>query len=41
MAVYSMAAYDRVFFSHTNRVNEVMHYFGFNLATLILLILKK
>ena len=41
MAVYSMVAYDRVFFSHTYRVDYEMNYFCFNLAKLILLILKK
>ena len=35
MAVYSMAAYERVFFSHIYRVNEVMNYLCFNLAKLI------
>ena len=37
MAVYSMAAYERVIFSHTYRVNYAMIYFCFNLAKLILL----
>ena len=32
MAVYSIVAYERVFFSHTYRVNYVMNYFNFNLA---------
>ena len=41
MAVYSMAAYEKVFFSRTYRVNYVMNYFCFNLAKLILLKLKK
>ena len=41
MAVYSMVAYERVFFSHTYRANYVMNYFCFNLAKLILLKLKK
>ena len=40
MGVYSMAAYERVFFSHTYRVKKVMNYFCFNLAKLILLKLK-
>ena len=37
MADYSMAAYVRVFFSHTYRVNWVMNYLCFHLAKLILL----
>ena len=41
MAVYSMAAYERVFFSNTHHVNKVMNYFCFNLTMLILLKLKK
>ena len=41
MAVYSMAAYRRVFFSHTYRVILVTNYFRFHLAKLILLKLKK
>ena len=40
-AVYSMVAYERVFFSHTYRVNYAVNYFCFNLAKLILLKLKK
>ena len=41
MAVYSMVAYEKVFFSHTYRVNCAMNYFRFNLAKLISLKLKK
>ena len=41
MAIYSMVAYERVFFSHTYHVNYVMNYFCFNLAKLVLLKLKK
>ena len=36
-----MAAYERVFFSHTYRVNYAVNYFCFNLAKLILLKLKE
>ena len=41
MAVYSMVAYERVFFCRTYRVNYVVNYFCFNLAKLILIKLKK
>ena len=41
MAVFSMAAYERIFFSHAYRVNEAMNNFWFNLAKIILLKLKK
>ena len=41
MAVYSMVAYDRIFFSHTYHVNYVMNNFYFNLAKLILFKMKK
>ena len=40
MAVYSIAAYERVFFSHTYRVNYDDLFF-FNSAKLILFKLKK
>ena len=41
MAVYSMVAYERVFFSHIYRGNYEMNYFWYNLAKLSLLKLKK
>ena len=41
IAVYSMADYKRVFFSHTFRVSKVTNYFRFHLAKLVLLKLKK
>ena len=41
MAVYSMAAFERVFFSHIYRVNYVMNYFCFNLAKMIFTQIEK
>ena len=41
MAVYLMVTYERVFFSHAYRVNNVMNYFCFNLAMLSLLKLEQ